>query len=123
MKFDILFKIVINKWPNVIDVSDGVLIDNDGFYSNNLSNAWTKLEETVGQEDEWRELMTWSMYNVIHYHSSVLFKDGFFFIKPNEIDINQYKKRFIEDLKKDGYEDMLSEFKSNNIDAFNSLPI
>lgn len=111
MKFDDIFNKVLEYWPEDIDISDGKYFEEDnGFGSSNLSRTWNKVEIEVGETDEWKALMVWTIFTVLHDVAIESYLKDIYTIKIKEIDTKKFKNRFLEHLKVEGYENMLKEY-------------
>ncbi|MDF2432866.1 MAG: hypothetical protein JWP44_2497, partial [Mucilaginibacter sp.] len=79
-----------------------------------LSSIWNHAESKAKHMDEWVDLMTWTIFANLHSKAERDFQDGKKKISTNQIDKEEVKNRLIENLQKEGYEDMLREFKLDN---------
>ena len=93
------FNEAISKWPEKIDISDGQLIGESAFFSGKLWSLHLEIENSLPEEDVWLDMMSWSIYNVVHNKAIECVKNGIYEVEPREIDINEYKKCFVENLK------------------------
>ena len=93
-------KVLINKtlnlFPHVIDISDGELGTDNGFYSKKLSTAWRRAEDKNGVVNNDVAFMIWSIFGLLHRKSRANFCNGIYNVCLNEItyqDIeSEYKK-------------------------------
>ncbi len=61
--FESLIEITIKLYPKVIDISDGELRDGNGFWSENLSDAWDNAEnQNTARSEEIDFHSTWNYY-------------------------------------------------------------
>lgn len=88
----------IQLFPETIDFSDGELRENDGFFSMNLSKAWSQAEAQNTANDEWVDFMIWSIYGVLHRRCSQLFKVGVYTINVNELDYHEINAKYVQNL-------------------------
>jgi hypothetical protein len=113
MKFNELYSETIGLWPDEIDISDGKPLEH-GILFENLSSIWTKVENKAKKKGEWFDLATWIIFGNFHDIAKKGFQVGLKIVSKNQIDINRVKSDLINNLKADGYEDMLEEFEKNN---------
>lgn len=74
MNFLSLFQYVIDRYPDSIDISDGVTVEETGFRSNNLIDAWEKTESGVTSSAE--GYLVWAIYRILHAEAKELFQAG-----------------------------------------------
>ena len=109
MKFIDIYKAAISFWPEEIDISGGKQIEEtDGFYSENLSNAWNLAEDS--SRNEWEALMIWVMYQELHKKAAFFHEKGKPNLLVNDLDLSDLEQKYHEALKEEGYEDMLKEY-------------
>ncbi len=93
---EVLINKTLNLFSDVIDISDGELGNDNGFYSRNLSAAWRRAEEKNGVVNNDVAFMIWSIFVLLHTKSRANFCNGVYKVCLNEItcqDIeNEYKK-------------------------------
>ena len=87
----------LKLFPDTIDFSDGELRDNNGFYSNTLSNAWDHAEDQNISEDENIDFMLWSIYGVLHKKCRCMFEQGVYLINVYELDYTEIYREYIMD--------------------------
>ena len=90
MTFIEIYNQIIPVWSDRIDFSDGRIFEpehktpgtapsgEDSFQSNSFSRQWDEIEEIVGNDDTYGDLMVWTMYQVFHKHARQLFRNGIF---------------------------------------------
>lgn len=112
MKFTEIYERVRLHWTNKIIISDGERVGS-GFLFPNLSSEWDKVEMNISkQENEWDNLMTWSMFKVIHAKACQNFKkvDALYIDK---IDFKLFEKEFYKNLCDNEYNDMRDEYEND----------
>lgn len=91
---------VLSFYPGSIDISDGELHADDGFFSQNLSDAWDIAENMNTMQSEEIEAMIWAIFGVLHGKSRGSFKNDDFTVSPCELDhveiITKYHKAMAE---------------------------
>lgn len=112
MNFNELYKQASELWPNQIDISDGVSSGN-GFFTE-LARLWNKAEFDAKGINEWLELMTWVIYVNLHTLAKERLGTEFTYITINDLDKEKVIGTLLENLRSEGYESMLEEFKCNN---------
>ena len=95
-----LIKDTFKLFPEIIDISDGELRDDDVFFSWELSKAWHRAEESTGTTGKDIDFMIWSIFRVLHRKSRENFAHGIYCVSLNEIDMEElqmeYKKALQE---------------------------
>ena len=103
------FDSVIKYWPKKINVDS--VVDNPRVFLG-LSTAWDEVEEVVGFDNPWEELMVWVMFCVLHekaLESSSNQKVRF--IYPNDIPFSLFLKEYQEQLDVGEWRDLKNKFK------------
>ncbi len=125
MTFTEIYDRIIPFWGDLIDFSDGsnakpenaidtpgtVPTDNVYFYSQSFSRLWDNIEETVGHEDTFGDLMVWTMYQVFHRHAKRLFLQGVFVLDTKTIDEKEIEKQYFINLNTESWEAELAVYK------------
>lgn len=127
MKFNDIYDHVLGKWGNIILINDGSIemsskhIDTPGtapldeiFYSENLHSLWSKIEDEIGYENPYYDLMVWTMYQVIHKNAIKLFKSDCFKIYPKNIPIEEIEQQFLSNLQEESWEKELRDYSKFN---------
>jgi len=84
MKLEKLYRKAIANWPKQIPASD-------------LINTWNKVEEDVGQLDEWDGLCVWIIYQCLHKQADGSFNESNLLL-PNQIPIDLFDYYLRENL-------------------------
>ena len=113
MKFSELYNEAIKLWPDEIDISDGKPLE-QGILFENLSFIWNKVETKAKKMGEWFDLATWIIFGNFHDIAKQGFQIGLKTVSKNQIEVEKVKSDLINNLKLEGYEDMLKEFESDN---------
>ena len=116
MTFQDIYNRIIPHWGDKIEFDDGKIISNiysatPGFLSEKLSNKWNKIEETVGNEDKFGELMVWTIFQIIHKHAKINFLNGNYSIKTEDLNQEEIEEQYFENLKGEGWEEELKNYK------------
>jgi len=115
MTFKEIYDRIIPLWGNLINFSDGSAIDsstNDSYFrSNALSRLWDDIEETVGHEDTFGDLMVWTMYQVFHKYAKRLFLQEVFMLDPKTIDQREIEEQYFMNLQAEGWEAELAGYE------------
>ena len=102
MTFSEIFHNVVPYWGIEINFMDGEFIDlgegDLGFSSNQFANLWKQVEQEVGYENSYNELMVWTMYQVFHKHAMQRFEEEIHYLRPQEIDIWEIEEQFFQNL-------------------------
>ncbi len=113
MEFEELYKTSVGLWPDEIDISDGKEEDNGVFFQK-LSSVWNEVEVKAKLMGEWYDLMTWVIFSNFHNMAKIQLKEGRKTIRKTEIETDKVKNDLIQNLRVEGYEDMLDDFKKFN---------
>lgn len=112
-KFDEKFIEVLLLWPEEIDISNGKIIGDNGFYSENLSIVWNHVESEIGQSDAWKDMLVWSIYGYLHKEARDSFINGTYKLYPRKIRRDSIFVIFHQNLiYAEGYDDVLLEFEN-----------
>lgn len=105
MKFVEIYNRIITHWGDKIDFSDGTIFEpehktpgttpsgENSFHSHSFSRQWDEIEEIVGHDDTYGDLMVWTMYQVFHRHSRQLFRKNIFTLNPKDISKTEIQKQ------------------------------
>jgi|ERR1700758_1344408 len=125
MTFKEIYNRIIPYWGDKVDFSDALIsktdntIDTPGttptgdnyFHSTLLSRQWDAIEETVGHDDTYGNLMVWTLYQVFHKHASQLFGQNIHSFNPKDIDKKEIEEQYFKNLAEDTWEDELSKYQ------------
>ena len=123
MTFIEIYNRIISYWGNKIDFSDGsvfepenktpgtTLTDGKSFQSNIFGRQWNKIEEIVGTDDTYGDLMVWTMYQVFLRHAIQLFQQNIFILKPLDISKNEIEAQYFSNLNEESWEEELLKYK------------
>ncbi|MVN23474.1 hypothetical protein [Mucilaginibacter arboris] len=119
MTFIEIYDRIIPLWGDLIDFSDGSTIDipettptnNDHFRSNTFSRLWDNVEETVGHEDTFDDLMVWTMYQVFHTYAKRLFRQGVFVLNPKAVNKKEMEEQYFTNLNEESWKAELSVYE------------
>jgi len=113
MKFIEIYNQIIPHWEDKIDFSDGVISESKQkyFQSNSFSSQWDKIEEIVGHNDTYGDLMVWTMYQVFHRHALQLFHKNVFTLNPKEISKTEIEEQYYNNLQAEGWEVELRKYE------------
>jgi|WetSurMetagenome_2_1015567.scaffolds.fasta_scaffold707151_1 hypothetical protein len=103
MTFINVFKVAISHWPDLIDFNDGMLFPENGFRSERLYNIWTSIEDTIislyPNNIEF-DIMTGSIYQVVHRYALANFNKGVFTLKISEIPLLEFEIQYKKNINK-----------------------
>lgn len=123
MTFIEIYNRIIPYWGEKIDFSDGRIFDpehktpgttpsgEDSFYSKSFSKQWDEIEEIVGHEDAFGDLMVWTTYQVFHRHARQLFSKGIFILNPTDISKTEIEQQYYRNIQGDSWEEELAEYE------------
>lgn len=98
-KFQEKFQEAISRWPEKIDITDGQLLGENAFFSGSLWSLHLEIEGGLPESDVWLDMMSWSIYNVLHKNAIELIKKGIYTLEPAKIEVSEYRDCFYENLK------------------------
>jgi len=121
MKFVEIYNRIIPHWGNKIDFSDGVIsqpeqkmLETSGeeyFYSNTFSIQWNTIDDIIGENNTYEDLMVWTMYQVFHRHAKQLFYENIFTLNPKEISETEIEEQYYNNLQAEGWEVELDTYE------------
>ena len=89
-----LIKDALKLFPEIIDISDGELRDDNGFFSWELSKVSDRAEESTGTTGNDIDFMIWSVFGVLHRMSRENFAKGIYTVSLNDIDMEELEKEY-----------------------------
>ncbi|MCE9540464.1 MAG: hypothetical protein K8R85_14785 [Bacteroidetes bacterium] len=119
MTFIEIYNRIITHWGDKIDFSDGVIFEpkhktpgntptgDKSFQSGSFFRQWGEIEETVGHDDTYGDLMVWTMYQVFHRHARQLFRKDIFTLNPKDIGKAEIEKQYYDNLHEESWEEEL----------------
>ncbi len=120
MKFTDVYNRIIIKWSEEILISDGYRTSKDkgyeptpsnlpsggeSYYFPTLSKVWGQVEEAVGHEDTWGDLMVWTMFQVFHAKGKELLESGAEHLKTKEVSPKLIEQQYFINLQSEGWEE------------------
>ena len=85
---------IIKIWPKSIDISDGSKLNDNGFYSENLSNIWRQVETNIDEKDTDGDFMGWLIFKALHKKAIQKFSVKEYEIYTNEITIANIEEEY-----------------------------
>lgn len=124
MTFKEIYESIIPAWGEKIDFSDGMLLEaksykktfgatpaaTANFFSPALSKQWNEVEETIGKENTFADLMVWTMYQVFHRHARQFFEQGTFSLNPTSIAKSEIEAQYFHNLQEDAWAEELAHY-------------
>jgi hypothetical protein len=108
----IVFSDAVNsKDNNKIDTPNSTPNGDIFFASETFRKQWDKIEEIVGHDDTYGDLMVWTMYQVFHKHVIELYKQGISILNPNNIDRKEIEEKFFKNLNAESWEEELASYE------------
>jgi hypothetical protein len=123
LKFLEIYNRIIAHWGDKIDFLDGAISEpehktpgttptGDGsFHSLSFSAQWDRIEEAVGYEDPYDDLMVWTMYQVFHTHALQLYLQKIYTLNPQEISMSEIEEQYYRNLQEEGWEEELATYE------------
>ena len=84
----------LRLFPDIIDISDGELRNDNGFFSKNLSDAWHEAECRNGVVGNNVDLMIWAIFGLLHRKSRENYLKGIYTVTLSEISISDIEKEY-----------------------------
>ncbi len=110
MKFSDLYQEAISMWPTYIDISDGYPTGTSGYLFPNLTRIHDEIESSIAIENNWMQVMDWTLFQSFHSESKTLHKNGELTLNPRKVEIEEVEKRLMENLDSEGWEEQLKEY-------------
>jgi len=125
MQFIEIYNRIIAHWGDKIDFSDGAISEPEhitpgttptqdkSFFSLSFAAQWDRIEEAVGHEDSYSDLMVWTMYQVFHTHARQLFLQKEYKLNPKEISMSEIEEQYYCNLQEEGWEKEFATYERN----------
>lgn len=113
MKFEELYNNSMELWPEVIDISDGEIVEN-GVLFKELSLVWHEVEASSKLKGEWYDLMAWVVFKNLHNIAKRKLQERGSAIEKTKVNRDKIKHDFIANLQEEDYRDMLDDFVRAN---------
>ena len=113
MKFCTIYDKIIHRWPEEIILDDNgtTIRDGDGHLFPSLSRAWHTLEDQVGFDDPWLEMMVWTMFQVFHTQAKERLITGMRLLNTRAISRSEIEKQYFENLQVEERQDLLALYE------------
>jgi len=120
MKFTNIYNRIIILWSEEILISDGYQTDKDkgsestpsnaplggeSYYFPTLSNVWGQVEDLVGHEDTWGDMMVWTMFQIFHAKSKEMLEAGAKHLNTREVPPSLFEEQYFLNLQSEGWEE------------------
>ncbi len=89
---------VLPWWHGIIDISDGELRDDNGFFSCNLSSAWDEAEKLNVNKNTEYDFMLWAIYGCLHKRARENFLNKIYTVSIDEIVQENIMEQYLKDL-------------------------
>ena len=94
-----LIQDTLKLFPEEIDISDGELRNDNGFFSQKLSKAWHSAEDKNAITGNDVDFMIWSVFGLLHKMSRENFSKGIYSVSLNDINHEELKQKYKKALK------------------------
>lgn len=117
MTFTEIYQAIIPYWGFEINISDGEDQepggdeDSDYFFSDSFSKKWKEIEQEIGFDNPYYELMVWTMYQVFHFHAKALFQEGMYIFEPQMIAPREIEEQYFLNLKDRVWQNELANYE------------
>ena len=89
-----LIQDTLKLFPEEIDISDGELRNDNGFFSQKLSKAWHSAEDKNAITGNDVDFMIWSVFGLLHKMSRENFSKGIYSVSLNDINHEELKQEY-----------------------------
>ena len=89
-----LIQDTLKLFPEEIDISDGKLRNDNGFFSQKLSKAWHSAEDRNAITCNDVDFMIWSVFGLLHKMSRENFSKGIYSVSLNDINHEELKQEY-----------------------------
>ena len=89
-----LIQDTLKLFPEEIDISDGELRNDNGFFSQKLSKAWHSAEDKNAITGNDVDFMIWSVFGLLHKMSRENFSKGICSVSLNDINHEELKQEY-----------------------------
>ena len=89
-----LIQDTLKLFPEEIDISDGELRNDNGFFSQKLSKAWHSAEDKNAITGNGVDFMIWSVFGLLHKMSRENFSRGIYSVSLNDINHEELKQEY-----------------------------
>jgi hypothetical protein len=114
MKFETLYTESLAFWPDDIEIFDGERTDEGEVLFLRLSLTYDRIDTEIKPLGEWYELMAWVIFKNLHGIAKKKFSPRALTFSKMELDTDSIMADLLNNLKTEGYENMLKEFESKN---------
>ena len=91
---ELLIKHTLTLFPNHIDISDGEVSSDNGFFSRNLSAVWWGAEDKNGNDYDDVAFMIWAIYGLLHRKSRENYLKGIYTVTLDELSLDSIEKAY-----------------------------
>jgi hypothetical protein len=113
MKFTEIYGTVIKFWPEEIIINDnGVPISvNAGHFFPSLTKAWDFVEETVGNQNPWLDLMVWTLFQQFHSEAKKAILSGKGTLMTRDVSLKKIETKYFENLHAEDWKKYLKDYE------------
>ena len=120
MKFEAILHPVLDLWPERIPLDDhrGPLPCSEGHDDckpghlfPELSRVWGDIEDEIGSDDPWRELMVWTLYQEFHAQSIRRVRSERLVLETRWVSREAIERRYRANLATDGWTRLLPSYE------------
>lgn len=119
MKFNEIYDRILPLWGNNINFSDAETTDNnllfteDNFFSKKMEKKWDQVQEIVGEDDTYGDLMVWTMYQVFQAQAAKLCNQKIDYFKTSSINPAEVEELYFDNLHHESWEEELAGYERN----------
>ena len=89
-----LIEQTLSLFPEYIDISDGEALEDNGFWSKNLSGAWYGAEDKNGDDTNDVSYMIWAIYRLLHRKSRASYLQGVYTVHLDSFSFQEIEREY-----------------------------
>jgi len=117
MKFNEIYDRILPLWGNNVNFSDAETSDGsdvfteDNFLSKKMEKKWDQIQDIVGEEDTYGDLMVWTMFQAFQSHAAKLCNQKTDYFKPTTIEPKEIEVLYFDNLHHESWEEELAGYE------------
>lgn len=117
MKFKEIYDRILPLWGNNINFSDAETTDGsttfteENFFSKKMEKKWDEIQENVGEDDTYGDLMVWTMFVVFQRNAAKLANQNINYFKSSSISSEEIEAEYYDNLQQDSWEEELAGYE------------
>lgn len=117
MKFKEIYDRILPLWGNNINFSDAETTDGsttftvENFFSKKMEKKWDEIQENVGEDDTYGDLMVWTMFVVFQRNAAKLANQNINYFKSSSISSEEIEEEYYDNLQQESWEEELAGYE------------